>query len=49
MEADDWKPMPSIGAGVREIRIHLEGEEKKGGQEKRGVRCEVFCRVCFDL
>lgn len=22
----DWKPMPTIGAGVREIRIHAEGE-----------------------
>lgn len=24
-EPDDWKPMPSIGAGVREIRIHQPG------------------------
>lgn len=22
---DDWKPMPSIGAGVSEIRVHVEG------------------------
>ena len=22
----DWKPMPSIGTGVREIRIHYHGE-----------------------
>ncbi len=22
----DWKPMPSIGAGVKEIRIHENGE-----------------------
>lgn len=22
----DWKPMPSVGAGVREIRIHADGE-----------------------
>ena len=22
----DWKPMPSIGSGVREIRIHERGE-----------------------
>jgi phage-related protein len=22
LEPDDWKPMPDIGAGVREIRIH---------------------------
>jgi phage-related protein len=25
-EPDDWKPMPAVGAGVREIRIHSEGE-----------------------
>ena len=24
-EPDDWKPMPSVGPGVREIRIHVEG------------------------
>jgi phage-related protein len=22
----DWKPMPRVGAGVREIRIHADGE-----------------------
>lgn len=26
LEPDDWKPMSSIGAGVREIRIRDEGE-----------------------
>ena len=25
-EPSDWKPMPTIGSGVREIRIHAEGE-----------------------
>ena len=25
-EPDDWKPMTSIGMGVREIRIHVDGE-----------------------
>ena len=25
-EPNDWKPMPGIGAGVREIRIHVLGE-----------------------
>lgn len=25
-EPSDWKPMKSIGSGVREIRIHKEGE-----------------------
>ena len=24
LEPTDWKPMPSVGAGVREIRIHTE-------------------------
>jgi len=22
----DWKPMPSIGRGAREIRVHVDGE-----------------------
>jgi phage-related protein len=26
MNPDDWKPMTSIGAGVREVRIHVDGE-----------------------
>lgn len=26
LEPSDWKPMPSIGHGVREIRIHVLGE-----------------------
>jgi phage-related protein len=26
MEPSDWKPMPSVGAGVYEIRIHEGGE-----------------------
>ena len=25
-EPSDWKPMNSIGQGVKEIRIHVEGE-----------------------
>jgi phage-related protein len=25
LDPDDWKPMPSVGPGVREIRIHTEG------------------------
>jgi phage-related protein len=27
-EPSDWKPMPSIGAGVNEIRVHTEGEHR---------------------
>jgi phage-related protein len=26
LEPDDWKPMAAVGASVREIRIHVEGE-----------------------
>lgn len=26
MNPNDWKPMTSIGAGVREVRIHVDGE-----------------------
>ena len=26
MEPEDWKPMADLGDGVREIRIHVEGE-----------------------
>jgi phage-related protein len=25
LEPSDWKPMSSVGAGVREIRVHLNG------------------------
>jgi phage-related protein len=25
-EPDDWKPMPTVGAGVTELRIHHESE-----------------------
>ena len=26
LDPSDWKPMPSIGRGVKEIRIHVLGE-----------------------
>jgi phage-related protein len=26
LEPEDWKPMPDVGPGVREIRIHVLGE-----------------------
>jgi phage-related protein len=28
LEPNDWKPMPSIGAGVQEIRVHTEAEHR---------------------
>ena len=27
-DPDDWKPMQSIGANVREIRVHVTGEHR---------------------
>ena len=27
-EPEDWKPMPSVGAGVNEIRVHAGGEHR---------------------
>ncbi len=27
-DPDDWKPMPSIGAGVREVRVHVNREHR---------------------
>jgi phage-related protein len=26
LDPSDWKPMPSVGAGVREVRVHVLGE-----------------------
>ena len=26
IEPSDWRPMPGVGAGVREVRIHVLGE-----------------------
>jgi phage-related protein len=28
LEPSDWKPMPTVGPGVNEIRIHAEGEHR---------------------
>ena len=28
LEPSDWKPMPSVGTGVREIRIHTGGQHR---------------------
>ena len=28
LEPDDWRPMPSVGPGVSEIRIHEDGEHR---------------------
>ena len=28
LEPNDWKPMPSIGVGVREVRVHAENEHR---------------------
>jgi phage-related protein len=40
LDPDDWRPMPSIGPGVREIRIHT-------GQEHRVFYITAFAEaVC---
>jgi phage-related protein len=28
LDPDDWKPMPTVGPGVREIRIHVGGAHR---------------------
>jgi Phage-related protein len=28
LEPEDWKPMPTVGPGVREIRIHIAGAHR---------------------
>jgi phage-related protein len=28
LDPNDWKPMPTVGPGVREIRIHVEGAHR---------------------
>jgi phage-related protein len=28
LEPDDWKPMPTVGPGVREIRIRIDGAHR---------------------
>ena len=28
LEPDDWKPMPTVGPGVREIRVHTAGAHR---------------------
>ena len=27
-DPDDWKPMQSMGTGVREVRVHADGEHR---------------------
>jgi phage-related protein len=28
LDPNDWKSMPTVGPGVREIRVHVEGEHR---------------------
>ena len=28
LDPNDWKPMPTVGPGVREVRIHVGGEHR---------------------
>ena len=45
LEPSDWKPMNEVGAGVREIRIHVLGEWRVllCGSIRRGC----LCASCF--
>lgn len=38
-DPSDWKPMPRVGAGVREIRIHVGGEYRVLFLATRAERC----------
>jgi phage-related protein len=41
-DPDDWKPFATIGAGVREIRVHVEGNQFRSiyvAQLKRQSMC----------
>jgi phage-related protein len=42
LDPDDWKPMPSIGPGVREIRIHT-------GLEHRVFYVATFAEAVYVL
>ena len=42
LDPDDWKPMPSIGPGVREIRIHT-------GLEHRVFYIATFAEAVYVL
>ena len=42
LDPDDWKPMPSIGRGVREIRIHT-------GLEHRVFYVATFAEAVYVL
>ena len=44
-EPDDWKPMKIIGSGVREVRLHTEGEYRVPLHSQVRRRC--LCFACF--
>jgi phage-related protein len=41
-EPDDWKPMPTVGPGVREIRIHVEGAHRVFSVAARAEAIDVL-------
>lgn len=44
LDPADWKPMPAIGPGVREIRIHVLGEWRVIYVAKFA---DTICIACF--
>ena len=39
LDSDDWKPMPTIGPGVRETRIHTDLEHRCFTWRRSRMRC----------
>jgi len=45
MDPDDWKPMPTVGAGVREIRVRESSGASAAFIWQRGRRGFMYCTV----
>jgi hypothetical protein len=44
LDPDDWRPMPTIGPGVREILIHTELEHRVFYVATSRMRCTCYTR-----
>ena len=44
LDPDDWKPMQTVGPGVREIRIHIAGAHRMFYVATRAEAIYVFTR-----
>jgi phage-related protein len=45
VDPDDWKPMSTVGAGVREIRVRESSGTSAAFTWRRGRREFMFCTV----